>query len=514
MADGSFTTWELATRPTAGSGGFGLRHSSSTDALVQAAQFGLGRGFPADALEGCGTALRAVLLGQVLVAVARNSNPSGPGARQQTIADALDVKDRLASLGVDLRDFPTEDEMNVALQKAAKVTHRMADGSTFDSRTATFDRTSDGYVLILSTGSAKKIDEQGMQPWVETLRNAVLRFNAVVVAATRFDRMLRYKWSIGRVLEPIEQRRGWVIDEMVAEEVNDQSAVIFFLRACIAEAEATKTAKNTRNGFRRHSGSEMVNGVVAVGAPQACPPGVIRLRVIGTGIAGRANSLWILDSPRYLPARNRIVEWVPKPGADQVENVRWVLSQLGRPKVTKASIADGLLERGWTTDGLRRRHGVDATWQSRHGSKRSKAYAAIDSIVKNLSFYEDGKIDVGVGAGHEPIHLSNCFPTDGPWASPQDFARIRRRPPAQQPREAVRLQFTGLRVKFNGVDGVLRATDVLDRDDRIPAVQGRGARHRTAPWRPPAHPPPAHSRPCRRRSRERRRTGRLARQPR
>src|SRR5690349_21273431 len=127
MADGPFpTTPEPASSAAARPDGFVLPRASQSDVPFEPASFGMADGFPAEALEGCSNALRAVLRGQVLLALARNSNPSGPGARQQTIADAFGVKDRLSGLGVELRDFPTAAEMNVALKKAPKVTHRMA----------------------------------------------------------------------------------------------------------------------------------------------------------------------------------------------------------------------------------------------------------------------------------------------------------------------------------------------------------------------------------------------------
>ena len=433
-------------------------------AIAQARERALGQarrdgqtGLPPEAVAACtnGT-LASQLLQRPIILCARNSG-SGKHADEQCAADAHDVNGRLVNeLGIDVGpDFPTPKAIIKALRAAPVVEHRVGDGKTFKSRTAIFDHTDEGWMLIVSSGTGKTLDEYGHQPWVETLREAILRHEPHIVAATRLDRMLRYKWALGRILDPLEKTNSAVFDECGVTYVTEDTDIIFFIRASHAEAESTKLRRNSLNGVRRHTEEAMVDGVIAVAAPRNAPPGFVRRDLPGRGIGGRTSVVWALDSPGVL-ARHGLEAG----GADQVELIRWALSQLGQPGVRVSSINEAIVTRGYTTSAFRDRHGPDATWRSVAATRRwGIGSGPMTSIVENLDLYRTGRLIVTLGGAEEPVELTNLFPADGRWASDEDWLRIDAWTNRDKPRECYRTnQFAGLAVTVNGKPAVLRST--------------------------------------------------------
>lgn len=432
------------------------------------------RGFPAERLATCRVpGLSARLVDGVVQLIARNSNPNGTKAQYQTAADAWSVKrDVERDLGVSLGpDFPSPEDIVTRLREAPVVEHRLATGEPFKSRTHVFDHSYEGWVLIVSVGSAKKVDEQGLQPWVETLRESVLVHEPVLLAATRLDRVLRYKWALGRVLEPLEQRAAYVYDECGLTEVNEGTAVVFFVRASHAEAEARKTQRNSIDGYRRHTEPVMVDGVVAVAAPHPPPPGFTRCWLPGRGLAGRYAAVWMLDMPELLESHG-----LSSSGVDQVANVKWALSQLRRGCSPK-KINEELAARGYTTTALRTRYGNDATWQSVADSRWwGIGNGPIVSIRNNLDLYRTGELALTLGAGQEPIELSGLFPREGWWASPRQWVSIVDWQSRRQSRDCWRTnQFAGLSVMVNGVPAVLRSVPSQVNGQRLRAYRCQGS---------------------------------------
>jgi hypothetical protein len=414
------------------------------------------RGLPSVALTNChNPQLVQMLTNGVIAVIARNSDPNSKKARQQVAADASDVHGNLAALGVNLGpNFPTDTDILDKLAAAPAIKHRTSDGGEFKSRTHIYDHSHEGWVLVVSAGTAKTVDEDGLQPWVETLRECVLRYEPGLVAATRLDRLLRFKWAIGRVLEPLERRNAFVLDECGLTEVNESTAVVFFIRASHAEAEARKTRRNVVNGYRRHTEPAMVNGVIAVAVPQKLPPGFTRRRAPGRGIGERASSVWVLDSPRVL---NRHA--LELGAADQVANVRWVLAQIGRPGVTGQSLNDELIDkRQYSTAAIQEMFGVDATWESTSDQRSSQGAGPLKAIIRHLDLYRTGILTLGLGESEAPIVITDLFPTDGAWASAEDWERIDRYRAGSTSRECYRRNhFAGLNVTIDGTRAVLRS---------------------------------------------------------
>ena len=106
-----------------------------------------------------------------IVVVARNSGQNGADARRQAVNDLLEVADHLATDGCDIRpSLPSKDEMLGLLRCADPIRSKDKNGKSFSNRIVTIDlRAEHGVYVVLSVGTGRKLDENGVQPFVQYL---------------------------------------------------------------------------------------------------------------------------------------------------------------------------------------------------------------------------------------------------------------------------------------------------------------------------------------------------------
>ncbi len=108
---------------------------------------------------------------------------------------------------------------------------------------------------------------------------------------------------------------------------------------------------------------------------------------------------------------------------DQVANIRFALSTLGRPQWTINAVGRELIKRGFSTARLRMENTSRTAFTLEHVG--GEVERVMRPILAQLEFYRSGTLPLRFGTkGVEDIEITGCFPPDGPWATPEDFDRI------------------------------------------------------------------------------------------
>lgn len=399
--------------------------------------------------------------GGTLICVARNS---GSGRQAFTLAakDARGLAEALARFGCPLHRFlPSEAELIERLQGAPPVVSKDRDGKRFTNRFVELDLRRDcGVVLLLAAGTGRALDADLTQPVVTRLVPMVRKYNAVGLFGKRLDRITRNAWALSPVMLELIAVGGYVGDghRGLFRRCVGMEALLLFFDATQSEEEALKTPTQTRNGMRSATAPQMDGERATIGSGRPVPPGLVRIRLkAGAGI-GRP--FLTFDRPASLPDPMAVAAGMPEvygpdgERVDQVENVRWVLSRLGRPgpENTQEALGAELKRRRYSTDHLRRKAGPGAVVGSAHGD------TVIRTIISNVDFYRTGVLPLRYGVEGVPDgKIAGIVPPDGPWATPADFARIdrwlQRRASASSAK--VRGTFAGLRCTVDGVEARL-----------------------------------------------------------
>ena len=147
------------------------------------------------------------------------------------------------------------------------------------------------------------------------------------------------------------------------------------------------------------------------------------------------------DDPQFWPDRKHVANGlpdVPPCGCTQpthpepecpahhsnLADVMWALSVLGTPGWTLSTVGRELIRRDFSTSGVRRHHGVNATFSQRL-IPDVEAWRAVRPIIARLDFYRTG--DLPVTLNHEDVEdfvVAGVFPPTGEWATREDFERI------------------------------------------------------------------------------------------
>lgn len=396
-----------------------------------------------------------------ILAVGRASSSTGKNARELAVNDLLRVAEVLQVMyGIEIvRHLPSKDILMRMLAAAPPVTSH-ADGRTFRNRFVEIDlRAQCGVYFVLSTGSAKKVDDDTCaQPFVERLAQIARRVQPWLLMANRLDRVVRLAWALGPIMMVLASMDALIGDSRrgVVCPTGIESLRVFF-DALIGEEQAAILPRQTRAGMRDRCDSQMVNGRLRFHANRVAPPGFTYVRM-KTG-ASADERLLVLDSPKWFPPADEVAYGLPEVKndagelVDQVENIRWLLRNIARPGMTDTKLGDGLLARRFSTDGLRRLNALSTCY-----ADKGRRDLLLHSVLDNLEIYRTGtlKFDFGI-EGIEPVTVTGLFPPDGPWATPKDFARIDQWKRARAVRRGRRahLALAGLQVTVNGASAAL-----------------------------------------------------------
>jgi len=407
--------------------------------------------------------------GRTLLLHARWSSPSGAAAYGMAASNLRTAIRCAAGDGVDVGAVVPEDERSLAalLRTGGQTfTTWQADGSKLTHRHLVLDRSDLGVVVMLSVGTGTKLDEQLNQPAVDWLcqQLAVLRPALLYTAdVTRMGRNAGDKLTAAMQL--VADRCGLFFGDSRTRIQPYTRALGNQLKMQILAAamEADSLTDRTRGGAQTRAESIRVGPDLRwewpTGAP--LPPGLDSAHMAAPG-AGALGRTWaFLDSPATRPDDGDIIaggSQVRGPdGArvDQVALVRWLLAHHGLPGWSDRACAAELSRRRFSTPALRRLRGdATAVWAVDARYPRNVCRA----ILSRLDFYESGRLALLPPGSEEPVEIAGVFPPDGPWASPEDFVRLREAATMRQARALPRTRSAaGIAVRYNGRSAVLTA---------------------------------------------------------
>lgn len=389
------------------------------------------------------------------VMVVARSSTAGTRGRFAAVEDLNKAIAALARRGLDVPTLPSNEQLHAMLAAATPVVSRN-EGKAIRNYFVTLDyRATHGIYIVLSTGSAKKVDDKFAQPFMARLTAEVAEVRPCLVWAYRLDRVTRNAWAFGQPMLVLSEIGAYIGDmRRGIRSATGSEAVLVFFDAWASEDEAEKMPHKTRQGMVMKSDLELVSGCGHFYVNVTPPPGFTTVRVTTRSRSPKGDRFLVLDSPQHLPqAAQMLTPGVHVGQADQVENVRWLLQHLGRPGWSVEKLAAQLAARGFSHGTLRRWQGADAV------VKKERRFGAFQAIVNNLAVYETGQwtVRLGISTIDDPV-LSGLVPPDGPWATAADFARIRRflRARARRETQRTKLVLGGHPVTFDGAEFALR----------------------------------------------------------
>jgi hypothetical protein len=402
------------------------------------------------------------------VMVSARNSASGRNARLSAVADLRGAFDELKTrTGIDFgRALPPDAELVQSFDRSRTVTSSGPTGARFSNTFVEFDlRARAGLVVLLSTGSGHKLDDSFDQPFVEEAARLMRHHQAALAYFKRLDRAGRQDWALGKLMNTLQHLGAFIGDEDGIVEYSDAEALRYFLKGQAAKKQAAQMPAQTRREQLTRTGDVMVDGIVRLHTAPPLPPGFGVCWLQGAGVTP-SQRIAYLDMPGCRPAPETVAygladvyvtdeqtgERVP---VDQVANVRWALKHLYLPGWTREMVVRGLIARHMSTTMLRDRHGRDATLSQDRGEPRS----FIRTLLDNLDVYETGRLTRAVGGGFAPKVIEGCLPPDGPWASAQDFARIRQGMKNGRDKfdDNALLAFSGIGATYDGRQVVVKA---------------------------------------------------------
>ncbi len=408
--------------------------------------------------------------GGVIVVVGRASG-QGTAARDSAVRDLHGALDQFRSQsGLDFGPvLPSDDQLLARLEAAPTVTSRVEDGSEFANRFVVIDLAAQAQVVaVLSTGTGSKLNERGVQPAVERVAEEYRSHGGVVFVAKRIDRGGRQTWGLAPLMTALEASSGWIADEDGFQAYDETRAFLTFIKGSASKKQAGDMPIQTRREQVKRSGTKMVDGRVRYHASAPAPAGFACAWLKGTG-SSPEERLMFIDTDGCRPTDAEVAWGLPEvrygsehrrsgTRVDQVANVRFVLAHVGRSGWSYRRIMAELVAGSYSSQHLRQLNGPSAVVTS------TSSDHLIEGILANLDLYETGVMRRGVGSGLDGVEVSECFPPDGPWASHEDFARIRAHLAGvkQAATKTVRLTMAGLHATFNGEPVVLLKSNHAD----------------------------------------------------
>ena len=417
--------------------------------------------------------------GQPIILAARNSNSNGTTAYRLAVEDLLSAAEFLASRGLDIRKvLPSKELLINDLRSCPPIKSKQTDGKSFSNRYLRIDlRATHGVIVIISAGSGKKLDADASQPFVAHVAEVIRSSRACALLGKRIDRLSRNAWALGLAVNALQANNGFIGDETRIAKASGPESLLLFFQAHSSEDEASKLPAKSARGLINGTGRSLASGRSPASHAHLLPPGLFSYKSRNSGQLG--GRFITFDTPSCFPRDNEVAAGLPTVNlpngqpVDQVENVRWALATIGRPGWPTIKVVTELVRRQYSTDGIRRTHGLDASLAKDVAIDRP--FYTINAIVKHLDFYESGRLPVRIGIeGFDDFFVEDCFPPDGRrWCQPEDVIRIRQWREERTPEHARTLSFSGVRVDIDGQDCVFRTHSLVrangEREHRLAA---------------------------------------------
>lgn len=396
-----------------------------------------------------------IVAGGKILIIGRNSGEAGmapPVAAVKSLGTAVNW---LADHGIDVRALiPDDGELIRRLRNGELVVSERPGGGKFRNRFVVIDLAPFPVVLLLSIGSAKKLDDTFTQPFVHFLARLCADVQPILLFATRIDRLVRHAWAFGEPMTVLEALGGYAGDERGNfVRPSGVEAIQVFFDASNAQAGAETIPIQSRNGQVSATGDRMVDGRVPYGVGSQPPAGIARVRMRAG--ASEGPSELFLEMPGVLPRPEAVAYGLPEVfdedgrHVDQVANVMWALSVLGKRDWPDRRVARHLALRKFSTAGLRSiKHDTSAVATAADAERGG----VVQSLYRRLDFYETGRLECRSDR-FGPIVVEAVLPPGGSWATAADFRRIRRHLATGTERYSTRAAgtFTGIHVEVNGV---------------------------------------------------------------
>jgi hypothetical protein len=400
--------------------------------------------------------------GSPLMLVGRSSADPSPQAYRSAVKNLESAVEHLGHRGLDLTEhLPERSQLLRALQQAQPRTTADKEGRSIRSRFAVVDlRPASHTIVFLSAGTASRLDANRIQPFVRELARTVDRYEPVGVWGLRVDRWTRDAWALGPFVLSAREHGTWLGDSHRGwRQPESVESILLFFDATMAEETAKKLPEQTRNGMARETSPAMVDGRAWFGAGLPPPPGFGFARLRDEQGVSRGRGLIYLDDDAHRPASETLTEGGSKiygpdgSPVDQVANVKWALSTLGRPGWSRTRVGQELVRRQFSHVGYRRQKGrLDAAVAA--GPKHLAAIC--DVILDHLEVYFTGCWTVKLGVeGVEDLEIDNMFPADGPWLTFADYKRLAELKHYREVTPHAKMTLAGLKVTHNGIPAML-----------------------------------------------------------
>ena len=422
-------------------------------------------------------ALRAALDdGRPILLASRFSTPTGEDARTSAINslfEAARVLERQTGIDVE-RALPSREDLDLRLQAAPiTVSQRLQKGDALRHRFVTLDlRPEVPVIILMATGSGRLAAEGFVQPFTRAAADLVWEHEVALVATKRWDRTTRNDQLVGPLLMSMEHHRSWVCTDRLLREMNGETRLVLMVESYAAGSNTGGEDHAKRLGQADRTDRTMVGGQAAYHLASTPAPGL--------GVATRkrrphspVERLVYLDTPACRPDPKTIADGlsdVRGPDGevvDQVENVRFFLANYGRPEwMAEGRLQLEMSRRRFSTVHVRRMYGADAHMTS------SVGHTAWQSILANLDLYETGILRRSVGGSVGDVEIVGVMPPDGPWATPEDFARIRAQLARGQQRAGAkrRTALSGIPATYDGNACRTRIAFPSSQDDDTPLL--------------------------------------------
>lgn len=410
-------------------------------------------------------ALKARLEEKPLVLLVARNSSQGANARSYAAQELNKAAEGLlARTGLDVTGcIPDADTLRARIKSAPSQKTCTADGVIFTHKIVTIDDyLHAGVLIVLGTGTGRKTDELGAQPFVQYVLSQIALHKPALVFANRFDRFGRSTSAGVQLVEAAVAHKCFLGDAQDGiGSGDDDDVLVRFFKSYASDREAKGIPLKTRQSMKLRSGREMQDGKCPYSAQITPPPGLTRIRLkADSGAVG--TPYLFLDSPQFYPSAEEcsggrpdvVVDGEP---VDQVELVCWALENLGKEGKTKARVGQELARRGFSTDKYRAVHTTASSYPA--DAPKQRAYLPVRPIVENLEFYKTGVFHVHPGGdASNSFDVTGCFPPRGYWATPEDFARIEKYlEQVPKKRAAVRYGLVGVRANVGKTEAYLSA---------------------------------------------------------
>lgn len=255
---------------------------------------------------------------------ARNLTP------EEVVKAARGLRDKT---GIDIVSYlPNKSVIVNGLLKAKKVKSRDSIGKSATNEFFQIVLPSIKTIILASTGSGRKQDDQFEQPFVQELLTLMKSRKPTLIFANRGDRMMRDMLVGAELLNVLRGIKGFIGNFVDGVLLNDPMSQLFTLpKASAAETEAEGMPKETRDRMKDQTDKKMENGQLHFVVNVIPPAGTIKMTMRSETGATGTKKLY-LDDPRYFPDESNVSIGYPrknnKKTKTNVELVQWALKKL------------------------------------------------------------------------------------------------------------------------------------------------------------------------------------------